>query len=58
LSNEEKTNDYENFEKGMIYMKNGLPSMKNPDALRIFFPECFGGKYKPLKKHNSRRIIS
>jgi hypothetical protein len=21
LSNEEKTNDYENFEKGMIYMK-------------------------------------
>jgi hypothetical protein len=84
-----KTNDYENFEKGMIYMKilkkggsrekggggkeiyapcacgragfilkltnlyhsrwkckngnpgiftNGLPAMKNPDALRIFFP--------------------
>jgi hypothetical protein len=31
--------------------------MKNPDALRIFFPECFGGKYKPLKKRNSRRII-
>jgi hypothetical protein len=30
--------------------------MKTPDALRIFFPECFGGKYKPLKKHNSRRI--
>jgi hypothetical protein len=24
--------------------------MKNPDALQIFFPECFGGKYKPLKK--------
>jgi hypothetical protein len=23
-----------------------------------FSPECFGGKYKPLKKHNSRRIIS
>ena len=22
MSNEEKTNDYENFEKGMIYMKN------------------------------------
>jgi hypothetical protein len=22
LSNEEKTNDYENFEKGMIYIKN------------------------------------
>jgi hypothetical protein len=32
--------------------------MKNPDALRIFFPEYFGGKYKSLKKHNSRRIIS
>jgi hypothetical protein len=28
--------------------------MKNPDALRIFSPECFGGKYKSLKKHNSR----
>jgi hypothetical protein len=28
--------------------------MKNPDALRIFFPECFGGKYKPLKKRNRR----
>jgi hypothetical protein len=27
---------------------NGLPAMKNPDALRIFFPENFGGKYKPL----------
>jgi hypothetical protein len=45
LSNEEKTNDYENFEKGMIYKNgnpgiftNGLPAMKNPDALRIFFP--------------------
>jgi hypothetical protein len=34
------------------------PAMKNPDALGIFSPECFGGKYKPLKKHNSRRIIS
>ena len=40
-----------------IFM-NGLPAMKNPDALRIFFPEYFGGKYKSLKKHNSRRIIS
>ena len=27
-------------------------------APNIFPPECFGGKYKPLKKHNSRRIIS
>jgi hypothetical protein len=40
------------------FFTNGLPAMKNPDALRIFFPECFGGKYKSLKKHNSRRIIS
>ena len=24
--------------------------MKNPDALRIFPPEFFGGKYKSLKK--------
>jgi hypothetical protein len=39
--------------------KHGIPAKKNPDALRIFFPEFFGGKYKPLKKHiNSRRIIS
>jgi hypothetical protein len=30
--------------------------MKNPDELRIFFQECFGGKYKPLKKHNSTRF--
>jgi hypothetical protein len=37
---------------------NGIPAMKNPYALRIFFPEFFGGKYKPPKKHNSRRIIS
>jgi hypothetical protein len=40
------------------FYTNGLPAMKNPDALRIFFPECFGGKYKPLKKHKTRRIIS
>jgi hypothetical protein len=35
-----------------------MSDMANPYALRIFFPECFGGKYKPLKKHNSTRIIS
>jgi hypothetical protein len=33
LSNEEKTNDYENFEKGMIYMKilkkGGMKLKKN-----------------------------
>ena len=40
------------------FFTNGIPAMKNPDALQIFFPEFFGGKYKSLKKHNSRRIIS
>jgi hypothetical protein len=40
------------------FITNGLPAMKNPDALRIFFPDFCGGKYKPLKKHNSRWIIS
>jgi hypothetical protein len=40
------------------FYTNGLPAMKNPDALRIFFPECLGEKYKPLKKSNSRWIIS
>jgi hypothetical protein len=29
---------------------NGIPAMKNTDALRIFSPEFFGGKYKSLKK--------
>ena len=33
-------------------------AMKNPDALRIFFPKCFGGNINRWKKHNSRRIIS
>jgi hypothetical protein len=32
------------------FFTNGLPAMKNPDALRIFFPNFCGGKYKPLKK--------
>ena len=40
------------------FFTNGIPAMKNPDALRILFPEFVGGQYKPLKKHNSRRIIS
>ena len=40
------------------FFMNGIFAMKNPDALRILFPEFFGGKYKSLKKHNSRRIIS
>jgi hypothetical protein len=36
LSNEEKTNDYENFEKGMIYMKILITNVaeKNIHALR------------------------
>ena len=32
------------------FFTNGLPAMKNPDALRIFFSEFFGGKYKRWKK--------
>jgi hypothetical protein len=32
-----------------IVFTNGIPAMKNPDALRIFSPEFFGGKYKSLK---------
>jgi hypothetical protein len=28
------------------FFTNGIPTMKNPDALRIFSPEVFGGKYK------------
>ena len=31
---------------------------EKPRCAPNIFPECFGGKYKPLKKHNSRRIIS
>jgi hypothetical protein len=33
------------------FFTNGRPAMKNPNALRIFFPEFVGGKYNPLKKH-------
>ena len=40
------------------FFTNGIHAMKNPDALRIFSLEFFGRKYKPLRKHNSRRIIS
>jgi hypothetical protein len=44
LSNEEKTNDYENFEKGMIYMKilkkggverKGGRRKRNPCPMRL-----------------------
>jgi hypothetical protein len=27
------------------FFTNGIPAMKNPDALRIFFPKFLGGKY-------------
>jgi hypothetical protein len=46
LSNEEKTNDYENFEKGMIYMKSlkkggsrekGGRRKRNPCPMRLCF---------------------
>jgi hypothetical protein len=45
LSNEEKTNDYENFEKGMIYMKilkkgrvveKGGRRKRNPCPMRLW----------------------
>jgi hypothetical protein len=69
LSIEEKTNDYENFEKGMIldgsartgtlvFLRMDYLLWKTQMRSEYFSPECFGGKYKPLKKHNSRRIIS
>jgi hypothetical protein len=37
LSNEEKTNDYENFEKGMIYMKilKKGGGKRNPCPMRL-----------------------
>jgi hypothetical protein len=31
--------------------------MKNPDALRIFSPVCFGGKYKSLKKTTADELF-
>jgi hypothetical protein len=40
LSNEEKTNDYENFEKGMIYMKilkKGGRRKRNPCPMHLWF---------------------
>ena len=45
MSNEEKTNDYENFEKGMIYMKilkkRGEEETKSmPNALVNRMTEC------------------
>jgi hypothetical protein len=51
LSIEEKTNDYENFEKGMIYMKilkkRGGRRKRNP---------CTCGKY-PFKCFNKFVVI-
>jgi hypothetical protein len=41
LSNEEKTNDYENFEKGMIYMKifkKGGRRKRNPCPIDFLGP--------------------
>jgi hypothetical protein len=40
LSNEKKPNDYENFEKGMIYMKilkKGGRRKRNPCPMRLWF---------------------
>ena len=44
LSNEEKTNDYENFEKGMIYVKilrKGGRRKRNPCPMRLWLPYTF-----------------
>jgi hypothetical protein len=38
LSNEEKTNDYENFEKGMIYRKKGGSREKGGGGNEIHAP--------------------
>jgi hypothetical protein len=42
LSNEEKTNDYENFEKGMIYMKilKRGRRKRNPCPIRVYIWHC------------------
>jgi hypothetical protein len=40
MSNEEKTNNYENFEKGMIYMKilkKGGRRKRNPCPMRLCY---------------------
>jgi uncharacterized membrane protein len=46
LSNEEKTNDYENFEKGMIYMnilkKEGVVEKRGGEGNEIHAPCACG----------------
>jgi hypothetical protein len=42
LSNEEKTNDYENFEKGMIYRKKGGSREKGGGGNEIHAPCACG----------------
>jgi hypothetical protein len=47
LSNEEKTNDYENFEKGMIYMKilkKGGRRKRNPCPMRLWSNMLYKGQ--------------
>jgi hypothetical protein len=50
LSNEEKTNDYENFEKGMIYMeilkKGGVVEKKGGGGNEIHAPCACGYLYR------------
>jgi hypothetical protein len=52
LSNEEKTNDYENFEKGMIYMKilkkRGGSREKGGGGNEIHAP-CACGNHYPVR---------
>jgi hypothetical protein len=57
LSNEEKTNDYENFEKGMIYMKilkkgGGVVEKRgrrkrNPCPIRLWLSTAKSGNFFP-----------
>ena len=58
LSNEEKTNDYENFEKGMIYMKilkkGGGRRKRNPCPLRLYhLQRCVIHQFK---RHTQKNV--
>jgi hypothetical protein len=69
LSNEEKTNDYENFEKGMIYMKilkkgGGDSREKGEGGNEIYAPCACGNRNKksvdiqPGKKTPSKLTLT
>ena len=59
LSNEEKTNDYENFEKGMIYMKiwkKGVVVEKRGEEEAKSMPHAPVLKCKKIKYHIARSV--